>query len=142
MSVFCSRSTDVLFIQEAKWDQETFERLLVEWMVACDQPFEEVNQPEFRRLLEYTHLRQSLHIPHRQSVKRRVMKMGEDTVEEVKKMIEELDCKVSVSLDGWTSSNQYGFLAIVMHYITKAWQLSEYLPPNLIFHVFHAKLHR
>jgi hypothetical protein len=55
------------------------------------------------------------------------MKMGEDTVEDMKKMIAELDCNVSISLDGWTSSNLYGFLAIVMHYITNTWQLGEYL---------------
>ncbi|KAJ8581379.1 hypothetical protein M405DRAFT_751882, partial [Rhizopogon salebrosus TDB-379] len=54
---------------EANWDQDTFEQLLAEWMVACDQPFEEVDRLEFCHLLEYTHLRQSLHIPHRQSMK-------------------------------------------------------------------------
>ncbi|KAK0492861.1 hypothetical protein EDD18DRAFT_1357236 [Armillaria luteobubalina] len=30
-----------------EWDQERFEHLLAEWMVACDQPFEEVKQKEF-----------------------------------------------------------------------------------------------
>lgn len=95
-------------------------------MVTCDQPFEEVDRIEFRRLLEYTHLR-PLHIPHRHAMKRRVMKMGEETVEDVKKMIGELDCNVSISLDGWTSSNLFGFLAIVMHYITEGWKLGEYL---------------
>ena len=76
------------FVQEQSWDQDTFERLLSEWIVACDQPFDEVEKPEFRQLLEYTHLRPSLHIPHRGAVKKRIMKMGEDTIEDVKKMIE------------------------------------------------------
>jgi hypothetical protein len=31
--------------------------------------------------------------------------------------------KVSISLDMWTSSNNYAFMAIVAHYITKAGQL-------------------
>ncbi|KAF8874673.1 hypothetical protein BD779DRAFT_1406474, partial [Infundibulicybe gibba] len=39
----------------APWDQSKFERLLAEWMVACDQPFEEVDREEFRRLLTYAH---------------------------------------------------------------------------------------
>jgi hypothetical protein len=56
-------------------------------MVACDQPFEEVDRPEFRKLLEYTHFRPSLHIPRRGAVCNRVMKMGEDTVKGVQKMI-------------------------------------------------------
>src|SRR5437016_12386036 len=103
-------------------------------MVVCDQPFEEVDRPEFRRLLEYTHFRPSLVIPKRFAMRSRIMKMGEDTVEGTKKMIavrllhcclnltdcvyKELDCKVSFSLDAWTSGNGYGFLAIVMHYIS------------------------
>ncbi|KAJ7429252.1 hypothetical protein B0H11DRAFT_2266386 [Mycena galericulata] len=36
------------------FDQATFDRLLAEWIVACDQPFE-VEKPEFIRLMEYTH---------------------------------------------------------------------------------------
>jgi hypothetical protein len=56
-------------------------------MVAYDQPFEEVDHPEFRKLLEYTHFRPSLHIPHRSAVRNRILKMGEDTVKGVQKMI-------------------------------------------------------
>ncbi|KAF8463579.1 hypothetical protein JB92DRAFT_3136431 [Gautieria morchelliformis] len=41
---------------EVPWDQDKFKRLLVEWQVACDQPFGEVEKPEFQALLEYTHL--------------------------------------------------------------------------------------
>jgi hypothetical protein len=75
-------------LQDEEWNQEEFERLLSEWMVVCDQPFDEVDEPAFRRLLEYTHFRSSLHIPHRHGMKRRIMKMGEDTVEGIKKMIQ------------------------------------------------------
>ena len=28
-----------------------------------------------------------------------------------------MNSKVAISLDGWTSSNNYGFLAIVAHYV-------------------------
>jgi hypothetical protein len=56
-------------------------------MVACDQPFEEVDRPEFRKLLEYTHCRPSLHIPRRGAVHNRVMRMGEDTTKGVQKLI-------------------------------------------------------
>ncbi|KAJ7149110.1 hypothetical protein C8R46DRAFT_1044381 [Mycena filopes] len=40
---------------QGNFDQEVFNNLLAEWMVACDQPFEEVEKPEFIRLMEYTH---------------------------------------------------------------------------------------
>ena len=83
--------TDCTFrdsLQDEEWNQEEFERLLAEWVVVCDQPFDEVDEPAFRRLLEYTHFRSSLDIPHHHTVKRRIMTMGEDTVEAIKKMIQ------------------------------------------------------
>ena len=74
--------------QVKKWNQEEFEQLLANWVVTCDQPFDKVEKPEFWQLLEYTHLWPSLHIPHCGAIQRRIMKMGEDTIEGVKKMIE------------------------------------------------------
>lgn len=70
--------------------------------------------------------------------------MGEDTVEDIKSMfsvcffdciqlcccififVQELEAKISISLDAWTSSNQYAFLAIVAHYINNDGQLGRY----------------
>ena len=74
-------------------------------MVTCNQPFEEVEQPELRRLLEYTHLRPSLHIPSSTTISQRVMKMGEDTIEGVKQLV-----AVSFYNDGYrTSQNLLAF---------------------------------
>lgn len=66
------------------WDQEKFEKLLAEWIIACDQPFEEVDRAELRDLLSYAHHHSpdELHIPHRNAIQRQIMKMGEDGIEE------------------------------------------------------------
>ncbi|SJK99091.1 uncharacterized protein ARMOST_02377 [Armillaria ostoyae] len=111
------------------WDQDKFERLLAEWLVACDQPFEEVDRPEFRNLLSYAHHHslEDLHIPHRDAIRRQIMKMGEDSIEETRKMFEELEGKVSISLDAWTSSNNIAFLATVAHYVTNEGQHEDLL---------------
>jgi hypothetical protein len=77
-------------------------------MVACDQPFEEVDQLEFRRLLEYIHMR-PLHIPHRKSMSRRIMKMGDDMIQDVKSMI-------AVSIFVWCS-----FRSNVTHVEYRTW---------------------
>lgn len=82
-----SRLSSHYLRKDKAWDQKKFETLLTEWIVACDQPFEEVNRPEFQELLEYTHFRPSLQIPHRGTLRNRVMKMGEDTVAGVQKLI-------------------------------------------------------
>ncbi|KAF8804688.1 hypothetical protein BYT27DRAFT_7300619 [Phlegmacium glaucopus] len=54
------------------WDQEKFEQLLTEWIIACDQPFDEVEKPEFITMMNFTHCNVgSLKIPKRDAIKRR-----------------------------------------------------------------------
>lgn len=68
------------------WDQGEFERLLVRWIVATDQPFEEVERVEFKELLEYTH-REAIQFPSLSTVRRRIMKQGIDTVASIQQMV-------------------------------------------------------
>ena len=82
----------------------------------------------------------SVKLPSREGVKHCVMKMGEDTIDGIHEMfsvcilwdelmfvltlsIQELEGKIAISLDAWTSSNQHVFLAIVAHYIMNEGQL-------------------
>jgi hypothetical protein len=72
---------------KSPWDQGKFEQLIAEWIVACDQPFEEVDRQEFRDMLTYAHHPSpSLKIPHRDAIRRRILKMGEDTIASTKEM--------------------------------------------------------
>lgn len=70
-----------IYVQEP-WDQEHFEHLLAKWVAACDQPFSAVDDQEFRELLKYTHhpAKKTLKIPHAQSIRTRIDKMGEEMV--------------------------------------------------------------
>lgn len=131
-------------VPKGPWDQDRFEDLLAKWVVATDQPFYTVEEPEFRDLLMYTHHPSpKLKIPHRDAVKSRIMKMGAASIEATKHMFQvrkhplllfkyqsynpsqtSIEGKISISLDAWTSSNNYAFMAIVAHYITKDGQLS------------------
>ena len=60
----------------------------MEWVVACDQPFEEVDRPEFIAMMNYTHraASTSLKLPGRNGIKRHLMAMGEETIKEVQSM--------------------------------------------------------
>jgi hypothetical protein len=126
--------------QQGPWNQEKFEKALMEWIIACDQPFDEVEKPEFIALMIITHHTSGpFKIPKRDGIKRCVMKMGEETIEGVQEMFQVLSAfipvcviliiwqtlegKVCLSLDAWTSSNQHAFMAIVAHYITNNGQL-------------------
>ena len=60
---------------------------MAEWIITCDQPFEEVDRSEFRDMLTYAHHpTPNLKIPHRDAIRRRIMKMGEDSVQSTKDM--------------------------------------------------------
>ncbi|KAF8071963.1 hypothetical protein FPV67DRAFT_1412468, partial [Lyophyllum atratum] len=84
--------------QQAKaaepWDQEKFEQLLIQWIAACDQPFEEVEKPEFIAMMEYGRDPTKFSLPKKDGVRRRVMKLGEKTIAETRDL-----SAVSFSLD-------------------------------------------
>ncbi|ESK81464.1 hypothetical protein Moror_15806 [Moniliophthora roreri MCA 2997] len=46
---------------EEPWNQEKFETLLVEWIVTCDQPFDEVEKLEFIAMITCSLLRRITH---------------------------------------------------------------------------------
>jgi hypothetical protein len=72
---------------QGPWDQDKFEQLIAEWIIACDQPFEEVDHAEFREMLTYAHHpAPNLKIPHRDAIRHRIMKMGEDSIDSTKDM--------------------------------------------------------
>ncbi|KAF8144260.1 hypothetical protein K438DRAFT_1632044, partial [Mycena galopus ATCC 62051] len=70
------------------FSQEVFNTLLAEYIVACDQPFDTVEKPEFIRLMEYTHHGSTLNfnLPGRTAIRTRIMKMGENTVAGTRQM--------------------------------------------------------
>ena len=75
-----------LYLQEP-WDQKRFEELLTRWIIACDQPFDEVEKPEFIEMMQYGHHAvPNFTIPKREGIQRRVMKLGEKTINEIKEI--------------------------------------------------------
>ena len=54
-------------------------------MVACDQPFEEIEKPEFIAAMSYGRTGKFT-LPKQDGVRRRVMKLGEENVEHIKAM--------------------------------------------------------
>ena len=67
------------------WSQEKFENLLTKWIIASDQPFDEVENPKLSELLNYVNRSASpLKIPSHFTVKRHVMKMGAEGIQYMK----------------------------------------------------------
>ncbi|KAI0282623.1 hypothetical protein BC826DRAFT_974203 [Russula brevipes] len=80
------------------WDQEKFEQVLTEWIIACDQPFNEVEKQEFVTMMNL--------IPKRDGIKRRVMKMGDEIIEGVCEMFMKLKGKIiAIVMDNASNNN-------------------------------------
>jgi len=72
---------------QGPWDQAKFKHLLTEWIVACDQPFDEVEEEEFIKLMTYAcHPAPSVKLPGWEGIHRWVMKMGKETVDGICEM--------------------------------------------------------
>ena len=62
---------------------------MAKWIVLCDQPFDEVDKPEFREMMNYAHHPMpDLKIPHRDAIRRRILKMGDDSIESTRRFFE------------------------------------------------------
>jgi hypothetical protein len=77
------------------WDQAKFEKLLIEWIVACDQPFDEVEKPEFVLMMEYKRDPTKFSLPKKDGTRRRIMTLGENTIEDTKAMFAVCDSFLS-----------------------------------------------
>ena len=68
-------------VNQGQWDQVKLECLLTEWIVVCDQPFDEVEKEEFVKLMTYAyHPAPSMKLSSWEGIGHHVMKMGEDTI--------------------------------------------------------------
>jgi hypothetical protein len=54
-------------------------------MIACDQPFDEVEKLEFIAAMSYGRT-SKFFLPKRDGVRRRAMKLGDETIEQIKEM--------------------------------------------------------
>ena len=59
----------------------------MEWIIACDQPFDEVEKEEFIKLMTYAcHPAPTIKLPSCEGVRCHVMKVGEDTIDGIREM--------------------------------------------------------
>src|SRR5688500_14741031 len=57
----------------------------------------------------------------------RVVKQAESLKNELQMELMQQTSKIHLCLNGWTSTNQYSFIAITAHYINSNWELKEKL---------------
>ncbi|GBC52400.2 zinc finger BED domain-containing protein RICESLEEPER 2-like [Rhizophagus irregularis DAOM 181602=DAOM 197198] len=70
-------------------------------------------------------LNSEVKIPSADTIHNDIIKIFKDEKEFIKKKLQEIPSKVSITLDAWTSKNQISFLGITIHWITNDWKLEN-----------------
>jgi hypothetical protein len=103
----------------------TLEQALIRWVVQTRQPFAAVEHPAFRAMFATTET--NLPIKTADTLRNRI---EDEFCKERSRLRQELDttCKsIALSLDGWTSENQVGILAVIGHWTTPEFEKKEAL---------------
>lgn len=91
-------------------------------MLSALVPLNVLSNPEFRRT--FLALRPGITIPSITKIRRLLAVEYENTLQAIKESIPK-NQKVSLALDGWTSSNKLAISSVIMYYIGTNWQLKE-----------------
>jgi hypothetical protein len=93
--IMISPALYILTTIQAPFKRSTWVDLLVKYLVVSNLPFSEVEVPEFRDLINYTYRGEKpLEIPGAWAIKRRVLKLSEDTVSDLKSLFEVRDSQL------------------------------------------------
>jgi hypothetical protein len=95
---------------ETNDNPESFEQALLDWIVYDCQPFTVTESKWFKRMLRIGGC--DLKIPGADTVKNRLTARVKDVEEKNTILFAEKSSTVAVSLDGWTSQNNYSVIAI------------------------------
>lgn len=99
------------------FSQEKFREALLKWIVLCDQPFSVVNKPAFIELIET--LNPEAEVVSDKTIRSDLMSKYGEMIQEMKTVTSEIPGKISLTIDGWTSSNVLPFATIRGHWIDK-----------------------
>jgi hypothetical protein len=111
-------------ITKKSFNQETFDRLLMEVIITKDLPFSLVDNAKFKELLLYLKPPQpnsstNLKILSRTTLMTRLEALFNEFVAKQIAKFETIDSKISITCDLWTSKNILSFLGITAHWLNQ-----------------------
>ena len=96
-------------------------------MTASRLPFQLVEHPQFRALIEMARLAPSFpEIPSAYMVRRQLQELVEERQHTLLRMLP-MDAKLSIALDCWTSPFRQAFMAVTAYFLDKDWNYREIL---------------
>jgi len=96
-------------------EQQERDNLIIRWIICDTQPFCVVDNNEWQDMISTFDPRYRFH--NRHTIKDRIIKLYEETKEQVKSVISNIPGKAAFTSDMWTASNGTAFLSLTIHYI-------------------------
>ena len=101
----------------AAFDKDQFKALLHDWVIANNVPFEQLESPRFKRLVDYLNPRAERHIPSATTASRTVAICYDRALGIVTETLQSAITKINLSFDLWTSKNKLALLGLCAHFI-------------------------
>jgi BED zinc finger len=112
-------------LQCVAYTHEAFRELLVKWIVARDQPFSEVDAPEFREMVAL--LNPDANVPSAATIRRDIGRCFDEEKTRIRAMLQDAPGRLSFAIDAWTSPSMLAFLGTTVHWIDADWRLRNLL---------------
>lgn len=117
-------ATDVPVIP--KVTKEGVKEKLLKLLICTDQPFSFVEDKFFREFVSYVSNEDAnAELPCRQTVRAWITEAYLERKQMLKEMLTQNSSKISFTIDGWTSSNQFCFQAAIASWIDENWSLQH-----------------
>ncbi|CAL8130140.1 unnamed protein product [Orchesella dallaii] len=112
--------------QPIKPTKKEFRHLLASFIVATNQPFSIVEDKTLRAVLKYATMDNSeLALPGAKHVRELIFEMYEEEKKALLTTLVTNQGKVSLTVDCWTSSNQFAFQGVVATWIDDQWNINN-----------------
>ena len=113
------REQQVLNELARAFDEKTFRRLLIRWIIYDNVSFRQVDGPVFREFIEYLSPRAAECMPSGWSVRSWIIKGYAYHKAAVKRELQRAVSKIHLSFDLWTSGNLLSFNGVTAHFLNK-----------------------
>lgn len=101
----------------AAFDKDQFKAYLYDYVIANSVPFEQLDSPQFRRLIGYLNPRVEAVVPSSITVSRTVAICYDKALGVVTETLQSAITKINLSFDLWTSKNKLALLGLCAHFI-------------------------
>ena len=103
-------------------DIDAFRKHLLRWIVTRQQPFNEVEDVEFRAILTTLNKKVKTYIPGGNSIQRWVRDEFNEAIPVVAVYLKTVRSKIHFSFDLWTAPNQYAICGVTAHFLSRKWK--------------------